>query len=362
MTSTRRRPVRGPHPHPPAGAEQVAALDQLDAHRPGQQRVLEVRAVEDARRQHHDRRVVHARRGGGRERGEQPPRVVGDRPDPQGGEQLGEDLRHGTPVRQHVADTAGHPDVVLQHPERALRVADQVDAGDVHPHAVGRLDALRGPVEVLGGGDQPPRHHPVGHRALSAVDVGQECLERLDPLRDARAHPVPLRLGDHARRDVDRERPFLAADVERHALGEVAAGEGLRAGPKLALRHLAQGLVHVSVGRPHRPGPVDDLVPRLPARVPGEHVAHERTVARRCHVRVSGRRPGVIMWIPWPAWRDRRRPGRSAARCGWSPARRCGVPRPASAGPQPAPPASGPGRARRGTRAPAGTRATSTGP
>ena len=60
----------------PPTADQVAALDQLDAHRPGEQRVLEVGAVEDARGEHDDGRVVDARGRRGAQRGEQPLRVV----------------------------------------------------------------------------------------------------------------------------------------------------------------------------------------------------------------------------------------------------------------------------------------------
>ena len=42
-------------------AHEVAALDQLDAHLPGEERVLEVRRVVDAGREHDDARVVDAR-------------------------------------------------------------------------------------------------------------------------------------------------------------------------------------------------------------------------------------------------------------------------------------------------------------
>ena len=86
MTCTGSRPVGGPHHHPAAAALQVAALDQLDAHRAGQQRVLEVGAVVDARRQHDDRRVGDAGRRRRAQRGQQPLRVARDRADPVLGE------------------------------------------------------------------------------------------------------------------------------------------------------------------------------------------------------------------------------------------------------------------------------------
>jgi hypothetical protein len=46
--------LRGAHVDEVVAAEQVAALDQLDAHLPGQQRVLEVGGVEDTGGQHDD--------------------------------------------------------------------------------------------------------------------------------------------------------------------------------------------------------------------------------------------------------------------------------------------------------------------
>jgi hypothetical protein len=57
MTWIGSRPFVVPHHHPAAPALEVTALDQLDAHRAGEQGVLEVGAVEDTRRQHDDRRV-----------------------------------------------------------------------------------------------------------------------------------------------------------------------------------------------------------------------------------------------------------------------------------------------------------------
>jgi hypothetical protein len=54
--------VRRPHADLVAGAHQVAALDQLDAHLPGQQGVLEVGGVVDARGEDDDRGLGDIRR------------------------------------------------------------------------------------------------------------------------------------------------------------------------------------------------------------------------------------------------------------------------------------------------------------
>ena len=62
--------------------EQVLALDELDAHLLGEERVLEVGRVVDARRQHHDGRLARAPAGATlSQRLEQQVRVVLDRRD-----------------------------------------------------------------------------------------------------------------------------------------------------------------------------------------------------------------------------------------------------------------------------------------
>jgi hypothetical protein len=157
---------RGPHPHHAVAADEVAALDELDAHQPGQQRVLEVGAVVDAGGEHDDGRVEHARRRGGLEGAQQGARVVADRADPVGAEQLGEHARHRPAVLDDVADARRRAQVVLEDAELALLVADQVDAADVHPHAVGRHDPVRGRRVRAAADDDPARHDAVGQHGL----------------------------------------------------------------------------------------------------------------------------------------------------------------------------------------------------
>ena len=173
---------RRAHPHLAADADQVAALDELDAHHPGEEGVLEVGGVEDPGGEHDDGRVARAVGGGGTQRGEQHPRVVVHGADPHRRERLGEDVGHGAAVGDDVADAGRHPHVVLEHPEGALLVADEVDAGDVHPHPVGGPDAHDGAVVVLRARDEPPRDDALVHGArdlaLARVDVVEEGLER----------------------------------------------------------------------------------------------------------------------------------------------------------------------------------------
>ena len=76
-----RRPPGGPHEDLAAVEEQVAPLDQLDAHLPGQEAVLVVGRVVDARGQDHHRRVVRARRGDVAEHRQQVRGIIVDGPD-----------------------------------------------------------------------------------------------------------------------------------------------------------------------------------------------------------------------------------------------------------------------------------------
>ena len=280
MTWIGSRPLRGPHHHPAAPALQVAALDQLDAHRAGEQGVLEVGAVEDTRRQHHDSRVGDPGRCRRAQRREQLLRVAGDGTDPVVAERLGDRGRDRPAVGDHVGDTGRHADVVLEHPELAVVVADQVDPADVDAHAVGRLDPGRLAVEVRGGGDHAARDDALVEHPAGVVHVVEEALQRLDALLDAGLDPRPLVHLDHAGEDVERERALLAADVEGDALVEVAVLERVDPAVDLVRAHLLQ--------RPAQPGvrraqvvAVEHLVVRLThgVAVAREHLVHSPTLA-----------------------------------------------------------------------------------
>ena len=236
----RLEPGGGPHHHPTGPADQVAALDQLDAHHPGQQGMLEVGGVVDTGGQHHHPRVTHPGRRGRAQRGQQPPRVAVHRTDPVVGEHLGQRAGHRPAVGHHVGDPGRHPDVVLEHPEVALGVPDQVDARDVHPNAVDRLDVRHLAQEVRAGGHHVPGHDAVGEKFAGVVDVVEERFQGPDPLLDAGLHLLPGVRVDQPGHDVQRERPLDAADREGDALVEVGRGQEVGPGPHLLGRHRAE--------------------------------------------------------------------------------------------------------------------------
>ena len=134
----------GAQEHLGAVADQVPTLDQVHAHEAGQQGVLVEGRVVHARGQHHHRRVVDPGRRRPAQGVDQVGRVVGHHLDGLAPEELGQHAGHGGPVGQDVAHARRAADVVLQDPELALLVADDIDAGHVDAHAVGR-HAARGP-------------------------------------------------------------------------------------------------------------------------------------------------------------------------------------------------------------------------
>ena len=98
----------------------------------------------------------------------------------------------------------------------AVLVADQVDAGDDTRAPLG----ARCPTPAggnAGGGDQLARDHAVGEHPPLAVDVGEERLQRPDPLRHAGLDRLPLGRRDDPGHQVERERPLHPADVEGDA-------------------------------------------------------------------------------------------------------------------------------------------------
>ena len=149
--------------------------------------------------------------------------IVVDRPDPVGSEQVGEDPGHHPAVLHHVGDPGRRAQVVLQHPEGALCVPDDVDAGDVDTHPVGRADPGSLPMEVLARRDQTPGQHPVAQDLLVSVDVVEEPLQGERPLGEAALELGPLGSGDHPWDHIQRERPFL---LPRQGEGDALVHEG----------------------------------------------------------------------------------------------------------------------------------------
>ena len=202
---------------------EVRAFGEMHAHLLGEERMLEVRRVVDARGQHRDGWRFT---GPGRERGKQIEelrRVTVNRVDLEVTEQVGEHpLRH-LPVLEHVRHARGHPQVVFEHVHRAVGVADKVAAADVRPHAELGLHAHALGSEVHRRGEDRFREHAIGDDFAITVEVVDEQVQRREPLDQSGGDRLPLVGRDHPWDHIEGPRPVdvagLGVDGEGDAHG-----------------------------------------------------------------------------------------------------------------------------------------------
>ena len=175
------------------------------------------------------------------------------------GEDLWQHVRQGASVLQHVRDARGVAQVVLQHAEDAVLIADQVDARDVDAHVVRRLDAPGLAVQVGGAGDQGAGDHVIVQHLALAVDVGEDELKGAQPLDDAGFDALPFGRRDDARHQIHRQRALALAQGEGDAVS-VQVGVAL-AGPlgKSLGAELLQGVEQGTVSGA-RPAAFEHLV------------------------------------------------------------------------------------------------------
>ena len=186
--------------------QQVAALDQRNAHLAREERVLEVRGVADAGRQHDDGRVRAIRWGQRAQRGEQRMAVVRGRPDVVPVEQPWEHAFGDGAVREHVGHAARNPEVVFEDDKSAVLEAHEVGARhrDVDV-AVDAHAAHLAPV-VPAAVDQLARHDALGEDASLVVDVLEKEIDGDEPLREPALERVPFVRGDDAGQQIERGR------------------------------------------------------------------------------------------------------------------------------------------------------------
>ena len=212
-------------------AHEVAALDELDAHLPGEERVLEVRGVVHARREHDDARVVDRR---GRRAATRAAGSGSRRPAGPGGSRTARGRPGSSPAGSRSrtrcpTGCAGCPRAPGTGPPRRGRGRCRT-RGPGRP-AVGAMPD-RGPLEVGRGHDQAARDDAVGEDPARAVDVGEERLEREHPLADPGLDRRPLLGRQDPGHEVERERPLLARELERDARRRGRPGRGRRSAPR----------------------------------------------------------------------------------------------------------------------------------
>ena len=198
--------------------------------------------------------------------------VVVDRLDALVGEQVGEGpLRHQA-VLEQVADPRRHPQVVLEHVDGAVVVADQVAAADVGPHAVAGADA-----HGTRAGSWPASasssagNTPSATTCCSLYTSSMNWLRACEPLDQPRLDAAPLGGVDDPGDHVERPRPVDAAPVgvdgERDAHGEHVEVGGVLTGLQLGHPEVLE-VLDERRGRPARAAVgLQQLVPqRRPCR------------------------------------------------------------------------------------------------
>jgi hypothetical protein len=200
----RRQTGSGLHEHAVVLDDEVAALDQRDSHLAGEEDMLEIGRVVDARRHQDDLRRVDA---GGRDLRHgvaETQTIVLDRPD-EDVDDIWKGALHDAPVLDDVGDAGGRAAVVFQHQEAAGVVAHDVGAADMDVGAAGHVEAdhLRPVVGIAE--HECARYHAVLQDALFVVDVVEEEVECGDALDNAGFDLLPLRRRQHARDDVERQ-------------------------------------------------------------------------------------------------------------------------------------------------------------
>lgn len=122
--------------------------------------------------------------------------VVIDRPDLAIGEHLGEGMFQDVAVLQNVGDARGAAEIVLEHAELAVGVPHQVGTGHMGPDASRRPQALALLAVEAGTQHQLLGDHAIGEDPLARVDVGDEAVQGMNALLEARLDGSLL-LGTH---------------------------------------------------------------------------------------------------------------------------------------------------------------------
>ena len=199
--------------------EEVASLDELDAHLLREVGVLVEGRVVVAGGQYHNSRILNL--GGLLQGIEQHSRIEINRPYVLSEEKLRIETHHDEAVLQHVGDARGGPHVVLKDIVVAVAVPYEIGSDDVRVHAAGegkpchdrRVEGV--PV------DSAPRDDALLDDLAVMVDIVEEQVEGLRSLGEAAADLLPFGGGDDSRKRIKRNKALrslaVAVDIECNA-------------------------------------------------------------------------------------------------------------------------------------------------
>ena len=223
--------------------DQVAALDQLDAHLTGEVGVLKVGGVEDSGREEDDVGVGSSLGCQRAQRAQQELGVLLDGADVIAAEELREDALHHAAVGQHVTDAGGDAEIVFEDDELAVLHSDKICSADRDVDVSRDLQADHLAAEVFTAIDKLARDDAVLEDAALVVDVLEEEVEGCDALRQSTFDRRPLGGGDDAGDGIVGEYLlgafFASVYGEGDSLIEEAEVGGLLAA--VQLRHVGAG-------------------------------------------------------------------------------------------------------------------------
>jgi len=202
----RDKPRGGAHVDPGVTDDEIASLDDGNAHLACQEGMFEVGAVEDAGGEKDDIRL-----GGAAERGwgdilenfAEFRSVAVDRLHAGRAVEFGEGALEGGAVLKHVAGSRGTSEIVLQDEVVALTVADQIGAADMDVDVLGDVESHEFPAEMLRPENVVGRDDAILEDLLVMVDVVQEEIERGDALDEAFFHPLPFVAGNDSGDEIE---------------------------------------------------------------------------------------------------------------------------------------------------------------
>ncbi len=183
--------------------------------------MLEVGAVVNTGRQNHS----HGRSACGRRDRAQDlrelRRILIDRQHLAHLEQPGEGARHDQAVLEHVRDAARSARIIFEHQVVAgLRVAHQIDTGDVRVDAFRHADADHLAQEVAARQNEGARDLAITQNVLRPVHILQEKIQCQYALREAGFQQVPLRARKNTGNQIERKEPFSATAIAINREGD----------------------------------------------------------------------------------------------------------------------------------------------
>jgi hypothetical protein len=172
---------------------EVAPLDQRHPHLAGEEDVLEIGRVVDARREQHDLRIAAGHGSDLAHGGHQLHAVIVDAAQTDTVKQIRKGAQHRMAIFDDITDARRGARIVLKHAEGAAPVADDVDAADVHIRFVANRDSPHFRPKIGVVEDQIGGNDAILDDLLLMVEVVEQEVESSHPLGDRAFDVLPFR-------------------------------------------------------------------------------------------------------------------------------------------------------------------------